>query len=330
MSVASHPIHAHGNMPRVTFAQLRALQAVARTGNVTRAADELGTTQPAVSHAVRNLERELDVALLIRRSTGVMLTPAGRDVSDRAGQILTQLEGLHQAVDAARGQICGSLRLGVIPSINASLLPRILRAFHASYRSVRLTVLEGSDHEVVEWLQTGAVDVATITTPADNLATTPLVSDQMMAILPADHPLSARTALAVEDIAQEPFIMSASGCEPLIADLARRAKVRLRSHYHVRDSNSILGMVAERLGVTIMPELALRTDAVGVRAIPLTPREHRTVLLAVPADAPALPTATAFVELAANMTTGEPQALEGPKPPLRDLRPLTREGTSTA
>ena len=75
----------------MTFAQLRALHAVALTGNVTRAAEQLLMTQPAVSHAIRSLERELGVALLVRRPDGVSLTSAGSEVAERAGIILAQL-----------------------------------------------------------------------------------------------------------------------------------------------------------------------------------------------------------------------------------------------
>lgn len=288
----------------MTFAQLRVLRAVARTGSMTRAAEHLGTTQPAVSHALRSLERELGTALLVRRSDGVALTGAGRSVSQRAGLILTQLEGLRQEAAAARGKAEGHLRLGVIPSVNARLMPTVVRMFAATYDRVRLTVLEGSDPEVLEWLLTGAVDVATVTAVRPDLTDTPLASDRMVAILPATHSLAADATVTIRDVAREPFIMSTGGCEPLITALARDSGVRLRSHYRVRDTNSILAMVAEHLGVTIMPELALPAEHPGLSAVPLRPDATRTVLLAVPADASPLPAASAFCELARHACEG--------------------------
>lgn len=282
----------------MTFSQLRVLQAVARTGNMTRAAEELSTTQPAVSHALRGLERELGLALLIRRSDGVTLTPAGEAVSRRAALILTQLEGLEQEVAAARGEAGGRLRVGVIPSANTRLLPPILREYRAARERVRLTVLEGSDAEVLEWLRTGAVDVATVTTAAPDLVTTPLAGDRMLAVVPATHRLSSALAIPIDDLARDPFIMSTAGCEPQISALARRAGARLRCHYRVRDTGSILAMVAEGLGVTILPELSLPAGAAGVHAAPVEPEERRTIHLALLADVVPLPAATAFVELA--------------------------------
>jgi DNA-binding transcriptional LysR family regulator len=282
----------------MTFGQLRVLRAVARTGNMTRAAEELGTTQSAVSHALGSLERELGLVLFVRGSGGVALTAAGRTVSSRADLILTQLEALHQEATAARGETGGRLRVGVIPSANARLLPRILRAFEAAHERVRLTVIEGSDAEVAEWLRTGAVDVGTVTAEAPDLVTVPLARDRLLAVLPAGHPLGVRAATTIAELSRYPFIMSTGGCEPLITELARRAGVRLRCHYEVRDTNSILALVAEHLGVSVMPELSLPPEHAGVRVVPLEPEELRTILLGVPAEGEPLPSATAFAELA--------------------------------
>ncbi|MCF6468613.1 LysR family transcriptional regulator [Nonomuraea sp. MG754425] len=286
----------------MTFTQLRVLRAVARTGSMTRAAEELATTQSAVSHALRALERELGVVLLVRGGHGVSLTAVGRAVCHRATLILNQLEALEQEASAARGQDGGALRVGVIPSANARLLPPILRAFGRAHPQVRLTVIEGSDGEVLEWLRTGAADVATLTDAAagvsPELVTEPLARDRLLAVLPTGHDLSAGPAVPVAELARHPFIMSTGGCEPLIRSLG----VRWRCHYRVRDTGSILAMVAEGLGVSIMPELSLPARLTGVAALPLEPETPRTILLGLPADP--LPAAVAFAALARAHTPG--------------------------
>ncbi len=282
----------------MTFAQLRALHAVARTGNMTRAAEQLGTTQPAVSHALRGLERELGVTLLLRRRDGVALTAAGRAVHERAATILAELEGLRQDAAQERERAGGRLRIGVIGSVNERLLPEIVRTFSDEHRDVTLGVLEGSDAEVLEWLQTGAVDVATLTSDAPGVATTPLARDRFLAIVPAAHRLAEEPAIALAELAQDPFIMPAGGCEPLITTLAQRTGVRLRCHYRVRDTAAIVAMVADGLGVTIMPELCLPAVNGAIRALALDPAEERSILLGLPADSAPLPAARAFVEVA--------------------------------
>jgi DNA-binding transcriptional LysR family regulator len=287
----------------MTFTQLRILQAVARTGNMTRAAEELATTQSAVSHALRALEGELEIALLVRGNHGVSLTAAGHAVCRRATLILTQVEALEQEVAAAQEHERGNLRVGVIPSANARLLPPILRRFADAHSQVRLTVMEGSDDEVLEWLETGAADIATVSSgvwvPA-GLVVRPLAADRMLAVLPSGHELGLCHSVSMVDLARHPFIMSTGGCEPLITALARAAGASLKCHYRVRDTDSILAMVAEGLGVSIVPELSLPAHRAGVHAIPLDPAAERTILLAWPTDP--LPTATAFAELAITLT----------------------------
>jgi DNA-binding transcriptional LysR family regulator len=228
------------------------------------------------------------------------------------------VEALNQEVAAAREHECGSLRVGVIPSANVRLLPPILRRFGDAHPQVRLTVMEGSDDEVLEWLETGAADIVTVSAPGAptqgaltsraatvqtagtatpaGLVARPLAADHLLAVVSSHHDLGVRHSVTIAELARYPFIMSTGGCEPLITGLAGEAGASLKCHYRVRDINSILAMVAEGLGVSIIPELSLPARRTGVHAIPLDPPAERTILLALPADP--LPTATAFAELA--------------------------------
>ncbi|MBF6208304.1 LysR family transcriptional regulator [Nocardia asteroides] len=297
----------------MTFTQLRILQAVARTGSMTRAAEELSTTQSAVSHALRSLENELGIALLVRGNHGVSLTTTGRAVCRRATLILTQAEALKHDAATAREHERGSLRVGVIPSANTRLLPPILRRFTGAHPQVRLIVLEGSDQEVLEWLQTGAADIATLASGIEGttrssieqaagvlvpagLTAWPFAVDRMLAVVPGGHELGDCHSVSMAQLARHPFIMSAGGCEPLITSLARAAGANLKCHYRVRDINTILAMVAEGLGVSIAPELSLPAHHTGVHTIPLDPTADRIIFLALPADP--RPMAIAFAELA--------------------------------
>jgi DNA-binding transcriptional LysR family regulator len=282
----------------VTFAQLRALHAVALTGSVTRAAEQLLMTQPAVSHAIRALERELGVSLLVRRADGVALTAVGADIAERASIILAQLEGLRADAAAAAEQHSTTLRIGTLSSVNARIMPSLLGAFAAAHPEVRVRVLEGSDPEVLDWLRTGAVDVAVVAEAHDDLLTSPLATDELLAVLPIDHPLADRGSVPIAELAREPFIMPAGGCAPIISGLAQIAGVRLRRHYEVRDTVSITSMVRERLGVTIMPELSIPDDRSGLRVLPLDPPAERRLGLAVLHDAEPLPAALALIGMA--------------------------------
>lgn len=281
----------------MTLSQLRVLHVVANTGNLTRAAAQLGTTQPAVSHALRALEHELGAVLFTRRTGGVTLTPVGQAVSERVAIILNQLEGIQQAASTSLGHTHGRLRLGVIASVNVRLLPNVLRRFTASHERVRLTVLEGSDAEVIDWLRKGAVDIATVTSVPPDVDATEFADDQLLAVVPLGHRLAERRRIRVSDLANEPFVMSTGGCEPLIKAIAARQGVHLRTDYRARDTSSIISMVTEGLGVTIMPALSVPSGHVEICVRPLVPAEKRRIHFAVPRDR-ALPLAHTFVEFA--------------------------------
>jgi DNA-binding transcriptional LysR family regulator len=157
-----------------------------------------------------------------------------------------------------------------------------------------------------EWRPTVAVDVATFTTPHPELEAAPLASDRMFAVVATDHSLADRPAVAMCDLARYPFIMPTGRCEPLIAAIAERAGVHLRRHYSVGDASSVVTMVAEHLGVTIMPELSLPANTSRVTALPLEPAEQRTIFLAVVAGTPPLPAAPALSPTLTNSSNGRP------------------------
>src|SRR4029453_16398987 len=115
--------------------------------------------------------------------------------------ILNQLEGIHQAASTSRGHAHGRLRIGVIASVNARLLPNVLRRFTASHERARLTVLEGSDAEVIDWLRKGAVDIATVTSVPPDVDGTEFADDQLLAVLPLGHRLAGRRRIRVSDLA---------------------------------------------------------------------------------------------------------------------------------
>ena len=253
-------------------------------------------TQPAVSHAIRSLERELGVSLLVRRSDGVSLTSVGESVAERASIILAQLEGLRADAAAAAETQALPLRIGGLASANARVMPQLLREFAAAHPDVRVTLLEARSQVLTGCGR--AVDVAAVAEAPDDLLAAPLAVDELLAVVPVDHPLAARGSVPLADLGHEPFVMPAGGCAPLISSLARAAGVRLRRHYEVRDTVSITAMVRERLGVTIMPELSIPDDRSGLRVLPLEPRAHRRLALAVLRDAEPLPAALALMRLA--------------------------------
>jgi len=140
----------------MTFAQLQALVAVAECGSFTAAAARLSLTQPGVSRAVQALERELGVALLDRDGAGAQPTAAGDEILAHARAVLAGAERLRQVAGAARGTLTGRVRVGAFQSVAARVLPARIAAFRAQHPGVEVSLLEGTDDEVLAWLRRGA------------------------------------------------------------------------------------------------------------------------------------------------------------------------------
>ena len=277
----------------MNLAQLRAFAGVAEAGSVSDAAAQLGLTQSAVSHALGSLERELDARLVVRDRAGCSLTDLGARLLPDAAEALRHADRIVEVAAAEDGLRQGRLRLGTIPSASGVLLPLVAR-FKRRYPGVGVAVFEGTDSEVSSWIEQRTVEVGVVTGPRPGLETVPLAEDEMLAVVPSGHRLASRESVTVPDLASEPFLLSAGGCEPIIRRLHDQHHLPLAPASRVTDMITLLAMVREGLGVSIIPALSLSTSQDGITARPLRPRAPRSLLLAAK-DADPGPAARTFL-----------------------------------
>jgi DNA-binding transcriptional LysR family regulator len=282
----------------MTEAQLRVLVTVADTGGFSPAASRLSMSQPGVSRAVAALEAELGAPLLLRRNGRAAPTPAGERVLLHAREMLARAEAIRQEAAATTGDTTGRVRLGSFASVSARLLPGILATLRARHPGVEVTLFEGHDEEVLGWIRDRAVDVGVVGRPAPDLEVQPLARDQLMAVLPEEHPLAARPETTLAELAEEPFVLSRGGCERLILEAFAAAGLAPRVAFEVQEASTIVAMAAEGLGVSVVPELAAGAAPPGVVLRPLHPRVHRELALAVPSLDEAPPAVHALLEVA--------------------------------
>jgi DNA-binding transcriptional LysR family regulator len=286
----------------VNLAQLRAFVAVAEAGSITGAGSALHLTQSGVSHALASLEAELDAHLIVRQRSGCVVTELGHRLVGHARDAVRAVERLAEEAAAARGEHIGRIRIGAFPSAGQLLPPLVARLRH-SHPAVSVTLLEGSDAEVTEWLRAGIVDLAVVASALPGLDVVPLAEDEMLAMLPTDHPLANEPDVGVEDLDDDPFLLSTGGCEPIIKAIYAQAEVQLRPVHRVRDMKTLLAMVSENLGVTIAPSLAVsgarhsQLIHQGVVGLPLRPRAIRSLYLASRAEVSLSPAARTLLHL---------------------------------
>ncbi len=298
----------------VTLRQLRVLVAVAEASGFTKAADALHMTQPGVSHTIAGLETELGAPLIERERGDVRPTVIGERVLVHAREILGLVERIGEVASGEKELKAGRLRVGSFPSAASRILPALMGAFNGLYPGVEIVLMEGTDQEVLEYIRSRAVDVGFVTLPAGELETVPVTEDELLAVLPEWHSLGDSRMVSIERLAEEPFVMSKGGCEPLISSAFHSAGCEANTRFEVRDMGAILAMVGEGLGLTVVPELALPhhpESLAGLRTMPLDPPVRRRLALAARSFETASPAATAFVRLAEELSRDRPEALLG-------------------
>lgn len=251
---------------------------VVEVGSFTKAAELLGYTQPALSQMVASLERELSIRLLYRSRYGVRLTPEGERLFPSIQSSVLQYEAMRHTAEGIRGLDSGIVRIGTISSVSCHWLPGIIRAFWQEHPNIQIVLHQGDYTSIPEWVRTGEVDFGFVNPDAvKGMETTIIKADRFCAVLPRSHPLAARESLTLEDIASEPLLLLEEGAysEPLESFRAHgiTPDIRLRVH----DDYSILSMVEQGLGVSILAELVLRKTCYEVAAVPIEPAIVRSV-----------------------------------------------------
>ncbi|MEO2216703.1 LysR family transcriptional regulator [Chromobacterium vaccinii] len=288
----------------MTLTQLEIFSLVAELQNFTAAAARLGISQSGVSHAMRELERELGVELLRRGQGKAELTDIGLQALRRARGMLGLAEAMRQEAADARGLRRGTLRIGSFgPTASLRLLPLLLAHYRRLHPGIEVHVDEGPDEQALQWLQQRRVDIAFAVLPDPRFVTCPLIEDQMMAVLPAGHALAAREQVALAELCAEPFALTGAGSGELVSRLFQAERLRPDVRYRCGQLLSTLEMVARGDAVTVVAELSLpsRPYVEGYVSRPLSPAVRRQVGLAILDEEEASLAARAFMKMAARL-----------------------------
>lgn len=254
---------------------------VAEIGNITKTAEILHYTQAGISHAIVALEKETGFSLFIRSNSGVELTENGKQLLPSIQSLVNEQRKVMQTIYEINHIVSGTLRIGTFTSVSVNWLPHIIRQFSERYQNVRFELLAGDYNEITERIRCGKIDCGFLTTPvADELFFQSLYCDQMMAVLPANHPLVSKTALTFKDIKEEPFIMPMKGSDQDIRSITDKNIKKLDVRYTLNDDFSVISLVNHGFGITIMPELILKNFKSNVTSIPFIPQQYRKIGIA--------------------------------------------------
>ncbi len=256
---------------------IRYFLAVAEESNFTRAAAKIGIGQPPLSQQIKDLEVELDVQLFRRVPHGAELTAAGAAFLLEARAMMALAERARvSAQRAARGD-SGRLRVGFTASaaFNA-MVPTTIRGFGRAYPDVALTLEEANTARLLERLVSGELDAAFLR-PDDetykDLRLRKLVEEQMLLVVPSNHPLAKSRSLMLADIASDRFILFPRAVGPRLHDsitsACRAAGFEPVLGQEVPQIPSIINLVAAEAGVSVVPSSLAKIRVDGVVYIPI-------------------------------------------------------------
>lgn len=283
----------------MTFTQLDIFSTLARVGSFSRAAAALGITQSGVSHALKQFETELGVSLFTREGGVVALTDVGARLLARANDMLQQKEALHQEASLEQGIARGTLRIASFGATSSlRLLPVLLSRFQQAHPLVEVQIDEVVDSVVVQWLLERRVELGFVVAPEERFDTLPLARDELVAVLPAAHPLAAQAAVEARDFHGQPFIRTSAGSGPHIDQFLATQSAVPRTLFRLEQLTSMLGFVARGDAVAIAARLALPEPPEGVVYRSLQPPRPREIALAALNFDKLSPAAQAFVRMA--------------------------------
>ncbi|MBR3117884.1 LysR family transcriptional regulator [Oceanobacillus profundus] len=264
-----------------TITQLHIFSKVIEIGNFTKAGQALKMTQPAVSQAVSSLEAELGVSLLIRdKSRGLILTDIGEKILLQIRTIENSLKIIDQEVAAEKGLETGTIKVAGFPDVSARFLPKIIQAIQQKYPNITIELFEGSVEEVFNWITSRMVDIGFIYSPHSSLDIIPLVEDKYMAVFPPEHHLLKKSLITLSDLSNESLIVGKWGDPKAIEQLFIDKGLPYHQKYTVSNLNTMLGMIQERLGLSILPELAIKDTEMWKYARPILTDYRRNIALA--------------------------------------------------
>jgi DNA-binding transcriptional LysR family regulator len=243
--------------------QLQALVEVARLGSVTRAANALYVTQPALTARLNALEKAVGVPLLVRRRGGVRLTEAGRTFlpyAERALQAVAEGREVLAALERGAG---GHVAIGASPVVSTYALPSLLKRFAVTHPDVQVTVRTGHSEEVLELIKRSEVDVGLIRTLRDpDIEQFTLYEDALVLVVDPAHAFAGRGEANLGELAEQHFILfdRASSYHELATALFLEAGIVLRGTMELDNIDSAKKMIQQGLGVAFLPLVAIADE----------------------------------------------------------------------
>lgn len=275
---------------------------VAETKNFTKSSERTGYTQSGVSHILKSMETELGFPLFIRTKQGVRLTKNAESILPLIHSLLAVNESLEQTINDINGLDSGQLVIAAFSSVSVNWLPEIVHRFQQTYPGITITLMEGGTDEIVGWVEGSVADFGFVSRRnIESLEWVPLREDPLMAILPKDAPVPEDGVFHVADFQDKPFIITAAGTDYDVHYALSTVNIMPNIQFTSKEDRAIVSMVANHLGVSILPKLVIQGLEQDIQAYPLDPYCTRDLGIAVKSRRNMAPAARKFLHLTKSM-----------------------------
>lgn len=266
----------------MTLLSYQVFKTVAEQGSFRKAADLLGLTPSAISHAISAFEAELGFSVLNRSKNGVTLSNYGERLLPYVNAVLNSDESLQQAIAEFNGLKQGRIKVGCFSSVCTNWMPEIMHSFQKQYPAITIELFQGTYDDVSYWIKNGIVDLGFLSvSSAGDIPIEPLYKDPLICVFPKGERKAQTECVSVEELRERQFVTQRESTDADIQNFLKANNLNVQSRYHVVDDLSTIAMVANDFGICLMPELVMNDIPYDVDCCPLAEEAYRIIGLAV-------------------------------------------------
>lgn len=254
---------------------------VVEMGSFTKAGEALHYSQSAISQAIKALEEQLGSRLIDRSKDPLRLTCDGLAFFPYIQQVAQAQKALERKADETKGLLDAHIRLGTFTSVGRNLVPPLIGEFKSQHPRVLFDLSQGEYDSIRSQLLTDQIDLGFLNEQsAEGLCYEKVYRDQMVAILSPKNPLARKTEVSLKDLADEPYIELDEGKRSVAVEGFHALGLQPHHAFKVYDDYTILAMVRQGLGYSLLYSLAVTGADKGVVALPIKEKLERSIVLA--------------------------------------------------
>ena len=242
----------------------RLVDTIVKEGTLTRAGEILHLTQSALSHQLKELEKELGTAIFLRKGRKLTLTTEGSRFLKSAERILSEMQLLEKDITYFRQGKIGTLNITTECYTAYHWLPRIIKYYKNTCPDINIHIVSGATHRPIEYLLRGDLDVGIVKTKIDNpnVYYEPIFRDQLLAVMSAEHPLARKETITISDFQNEELFLAYSdpnsGSIPVVQGLMALQGIEPKYIHRIHYTDAIVEMVNSNLGIGVMANWILQ------------------------------------------------------------------------